>query len=392
MTEALVTPQVIEWARLRYHLTIDTAADKLRVKPDKLEAWEKGNERPTFHQAQSLAHKLHIPFGYLFLSAPPEEKLPLPDLRVVAGTQPYPPSPHFSDLLNDVLRKQQWYREYQESEGAQPIPFIGRFTLSSSPEIVAVDIRDTLGISDKMRQESESWELFLRDFIQRAESVGVLVLRSSIVGNNTSRPLNVEEFRGFAISDDLAPVIFINGQDAKAAQIFTLAHELAHLWIGESGVSNPDYGKRSSQQQHIIDRFCDQVAAETLVPKQDFLSYWQDSKTLNDNLQALAARYRVSPFVILRRAYENEKLTADDYHNQYQELLTDHKRRKSQKGGGNFYLNVAARNSNTLTITLLVATAEGRVSLMDTARLLNVKVKTLPAIQNELLKRGSVNA
>ena len=392
MTEALVTPQLIEWARQRYHLAIDTAAEKLRIKPDKLEAWEKGNERPTFRQAQRLAQKLRIPFGYLFLSAPPAEKLPLPDLRIVAGTQPHPLSPDFSDLLNDVLRKQQWYREYQESEGTQPVPFIGRFTLSSSPEIIAVDIRDTLGINDKMRRESKNWELFLRDFIQRAENAGVLVLRSGIVGNNTSRPLNVEEFRGFAISDNLAPVIFINEQDAKAAQIFTLAHELAHLWIGESGISNPDYRKRSSQQQHIIDRFCDQVAAETLLPKKDFLSHWQNNKTLKDNLQALAVRYRVSEFVVLRRVYEREKLTADDYHTQYQELLADHKRRKSKKGGGNFYLNLLARNSNTLTITLLVATAEGRVSLMDTARLLNVKVKTLPAIQNELLKRGSANA
>ena len=140
MAEALVTPQVIEWARQRYHLAIDTAAEKLKIKPGKLEAWEKGDERPTFRQAQRLAQKLRIPFGYLFLSAPPEEKLPLPDLRIVAGTQPHPSSPDFSDLLNDVLRKQQWYREYQESEGAQPVPFIGSFTLSSSPEIIAVDI------------------------------------------------------------------------------------------------------------------------------------------------------------------------------------------------------------------------------------------------------------
>ncbi len=391
-TKALVTPQLIQWARERHHLAIVTAAKKLTIKPDKLEAWEKGNERPTFRQAQILAQKLHIPFGYLFLSVPPVEKLPLPDLRTVAGAPPYPPSPDFSDLLNDVLRKQQWYREYQESEGAQPVPFVGRFTLSNNPETIAIDIRDTLGINDKMRQESENWELFLRDFIRRADSAGVLVLRSSIVGNNTSRPLNVEEFRGFAISDDLAPVIFINGQDAKAAQIFTLAHELAHLWIGESGISNPDYKKRSSQQQHLIDRFCDQVAAETLVPKQDFLSRWQDNKTLNDNLQALAAQYRVSSFVVLRRAYENGKLTTEDYDAHYQELLANPKRIKGTKGGGNFYLSLLARNSNTLTITLLVATAEGRVSQRDTARLLNVKIKTLPAIQNELVKRGYANA
>lgn len=243
-----------------------------------------------------------------------------------------------------------------------------------------------------MRQESQNWEQFLQDFIRRAESAGVLVLHSSIVESNTRRKLNIQEFRGFAISDKLAPVIFINGQDAKAAKIFTLAHELAHLWIGESGISNPDYEKRSSQQQHLIDRFCDRVAAETLLPNQDFLSRWQDSRTLKDNLQMLAVQYRVSEFVVLRRAYENEKLSASDYQIHYGALLADHKRGKSKKGGGDFYVNLLARNSSTLTITLLVATAEGRLPHKDTARLLNVKVRTLTAIQAEFVKRGFINA
>lgn len=391
MTEALVTSQVIEWARERSYLDIDTVAEKLKIKPDKLDAWEKGDERPTFRQAQSLAQKLHIPFGYLFLPEPPVEKLPLPDLRTVTGMPSRPPSPDFFDLLNDILRKQQWYKEYQEREGARPVPFIGRFTLSNSPEIIATDIRETLDINDKMREESENWEQFLREFIRRAENTGVLVLRSGIVGNNTYRKLDVEEFRGFAISDELAPVIFINEQDAKAAQIFTLAHELVHLWIGESGISNPDYRKRPSQQQNIIDRFCDQVAAETLLPKEDFLSRWDDNNTLKENLQTLATRYRVSEFVVLRRAYENEKLTADDYHSQYKELLAAHKRVKG-KGGGDFYRNLLARNSSKLTITLLVASAEGRVSQREAARLLNIKVKTLPVVRNEIMKRGYVNA
>ncbi len=228
MTEALITPQLIEWARERCGLDKDTVAGKLKIKPDKLEAWERGKEHPTFRQAQSLAHKLHVPFGYLFLSKPLVEKLPLPDLRTVVGTPPRLPSPDFSDLLNDVLRKQQWYREYQEREGARPVQFIDRFDLSSSPGIIATDIRRILDISDKVREKSKNWEQFLWEFIRRAENAGVLVLRSGIVGNNTLRKLNVEEFRGFAISDELAPVVFINAQDAKAAQIFTLAHELAH--------------------------------------------------------------------------------------------------------------------------------------------------------------------
>ena len=391
MTEAFVTPHLLQWARERYKLPIAMAAEKLKIKPDKLEDWEKGNERPTFRQAQGLAYKLHIPFGYLFLSEPPEEKLPLPDFRTIAGAQAYPPSPGFTDVLSDVLRKQQWYREYQESQGAQPLPYIGRFTISDNPETIAADIRDTLGINDSMRQESHNWEQFLQEFVRRAESAGILVLRSGIVGNNTHRTLDVEEFRGFAISDDLAPVIFINGQDAKAAQIFTLAHELAHLWIGESGISNPNYKNRSSQQQHSIDRFCDQAAAETLLPQKDFLFFWQDNKNLNDNLEALATRYRVSEFVVLRRAYDNNKLSENDYYFYYRKLITEHKRGTSKKGG-DFYRSLLARNSSTLTRILLVSAAEGRMPQREAAHLLNVKVKSLPEIQNGILSRGYANA
>lgn len=391
MTEALVTPQLLQWARERRRLPLGVAAEKLNIKPDKLERWEKGNGRPTFRQAKRLANKFYIPFGYLFLSSPPEERLPLTDFRTVAGAKEYPPSPDFLDVLNDVLRKQQWYREYQESLGAKELQFIGRFPAEDNHQLIATDIRNTLGINENMREESHNWEQFLKEFINRAESNGILVLRSGIVGNNTHRALNVEEFRGFEISDNLAPVIFINGKDAKAAQIFTLAHELAHLWIGKSGISNPNYFNKLSHQQNPIERVCNKVAAETLLPKEEFLSYWEDRNELKDNLELLAKKYRVSEFVVLRRAYDNNKLNETDYYEFYQRLIAEHKRSKGT-GGGDFYRSLLARNSSTLTTTLLVAAAEGRISQKDAARLLNVKAKSLPVIQREILFMGSANA
>lgn len=385
MTEALITPELVRWARERHKLNTQTAAEKLHVASSKFIAWETGDARPTLRQAQNLARKLSVPFGYLFLSTPPVEELPLPDLRTVAGTPPRTPSPELSDLLDDVLRKQQWYREYQENQKAIPIPFIGRFTLDDNVETVALDIMDTLGIDDDMRREAETWEHFMRLFVRKSESAGVLVLRSGIVGNNTYRKLDVREFRGFAISDGLAPLVFINGRDAKVAQIFTLAHELAHLWIGESGISNLDYMQRSIEQQNHIDRFCDRVAAQTLVPNEDFLLHWQNERDIDRNLQSLAARYRVSALVILRRAYENEKLSFSDYQAKFQELVETQRPRGGD--GGNFYTSLLARNSSTLTLTLLTATAEGDVSYRDAARLLNVRAKTLGDIRTFL---GSV--
>jgi len=313
MTEAFVTPELVTWARQREGLSAEKAAHRIKVKPDRFESWEKGVARPSLRQAQTLAQAFNIPFGYLFLSAAPVEELLLPDLRTIANRPPGHPSPELTDLLHDVLRKQEWYREHQKDEGAQPLPFIGRYSIAGHPEQIAADIRETLGINDRLRSRATTWEDFLRLLVRQAEDAGVLVLRSGVVGNNTHRKLDVAEFRGFAITDDLAPLVFINAQDWKAAQIFTFAHELAHLWIGESGISNLDYGKRSSEQQNRIDRLCDQVAAETLVPNEDFLSQWRDGNIVEENLQILARRYMVSQFVVLRRAYDNGKLTGDEY-------------------------------------------------------------------------------
>ncbi len=383
MTEAFITPRLVTWAREREGLTLETAAERVNIDPARLESWESDVAHPTFRQAQNLAQKLHIPFGYLFLRAPPSEELPLPDLRAIGDRPPISPSPELSDVLQDALRKRDWYREHQEDEEASPLAFIARYSLSESPTQIAADIRETLGINEDMRQKATSWEGFLVLLVRQAEQAGILVLRSGVVGNNNLRKLSVAEFQGFAISDDLAPLVFINGQDWKAAQVFTLAHELAHLWIGESGISNLDYRKRSSQHQNRIERLCDQVAVEVLVPNQDFISRWQVETPIDENLQALAKRYRVSQFVILRRALENEQLTDTQYWDHYDQLRAKVKG-KGPPGGGNFYANLLARNSSTLTLALLSAARVGRVPYRDAARLLNVRMRTLPGLQQRL--------
>jgi Zn-dependent peptidase ImmA (M78 family)/transcriptional regulator with XRE-family HTH domain len=382
MVEAFITREMIGWAMERVHETPISIARKLNVKPEKIAQWQSGDTRPSIRQAQELAKKLRIPFGYLYLKTPREEKLPLPDLRSVTGT--ISPSPDFLDVLYDAFRKQQWYHDYLEQDNASPIPFIGRFNLNDDTKTIAVDISKTLNISNYMRQECNSWEQFLTEFIRRAERARVLVLRSGIVGSNTHRQLNVQEFRGFAISDDLAPLVFINGRDYKTAQIFTLAHELAHLWIGQSGISNPDYMLRSKEQRHRIDQVCDSIAAEVLIPSVDFLLRWDDSYELDDNLDRIARKYRVSTFVVLRRAYEFGKIQRELFVLKYGELLGRVTRKKTDDGG-DYYKLVLSRNSRTFTSALVVATGEGRVLPKEAAALLNIRVSKLRAIENSVL-------
>lgn len=383
MADALVTPKIITWARTRNNLSIQLAASKVGVSAETFDSWEKNEARPTLRQAQVLAHKMYIPLGYLYLSAPPVEKLPLPDFRKVSGS-PKPPSPAFIDVLYDALRKQDWYREYQKLEGAEPATFVGKFSLNDSIEAIASDIRDTIGVNESMRRRARNWENFLADFIHCTEAKGILVLRQGIVGNNTFRKLDIQEFRGFAISDNIAPLVFINDQDVRVAKIFTLAHELAHLWIGKSGISNLDFSKRSTEQESNIDRFCDQIAAETLTPADDFKGYWGFQPSIEENIDYLVRRYRVSRFVVLRRAYDLDLITLSDYRTYYQ-AFWEYKKVPKMKQDGGFYQLFLCRNSNAFTLALLGSAIEGKVSYIDAARLLNVKMKSLMGISNHLL-------
>lgn len=383
MTEAFITPKVITWALRRAGMTEAEAAKRVQVPEPHLAAWERGESRPTFRQAENLAHTLHIPFGFLFLSEPPKLELPLPDLRTVNGASPEELSPEFYDVLNDALRKQEWYRSYLESEGAKPLPFIGRFSPASSVDVIAAEIDDTLAISREIRRNADTWEEFLRDFILKAEAIGVLVLRNSVVGNNTHRPLDVNEFRGFAISDDIAPLIFLNGADAKSAQIFTLAHELAHLWMGQSGISNPDYQKRASAQNHPIERVCNSVAAQALVPRQDFLSGWNSGLSLEGNLDQLTRHFKVSRLVVLRRAYELDRINDSEYWDYFHQIMPMDGKAAGQ-GRGDFYRNLLVRNSRTFTTRLVEAVLQGTVSDRVAAGLLNVQVPTFHQFTREL--------
>ncbi len=385
-TQAFITPEVLRWARERSHLTLEEAADKAAVKADQLANWERsGNARPSFRQAQKLAHVLHIPFGYLFLSSPPVERPALPDLRTVADNRRNSFSADFLDLLNDVMRKQQWYRETLEEESAERLQFIGRFHADHNENQIAQDISQTLGINDSFRTEANSWEAFLTNLIERVESIRVLVLRSGIVRNDTHRKLSVEEFRGFAVNDDLAPLIFLNGQDSKAAQIFTLAHELAHLWIGEGGISNPDLGSRRLSENLPVERFCNQVAAEVLVPQRSFLNEWHNSQHIRENVSRLNRHYRVSSLVILRRAFDLQKITWEQYNTLYRaelERLSEREVRQ-QSEGGNFYATLGVRNSKQLTKVVVSAAFEGRLLYRDAARLLGVKIQKLERVAVE---------
>jgi Zn-dependent peptidase ImmA (M78 family)/transcriptional regulator with XRE-family HTH domain len=391
MTEAFITPKVVQWARERTGVSPAQLAKSLGADLTEIEAWENGESRPPFGKAQDLAKSLRIPFGFLFLSKPPVEKTPIPDLRTVTEGRPPKVSPDFLDLLNDVLVKHEWYRGYLETRDAKRPPFVGKFRVANGVEKVAADMSALLAV-EQIRRTSHSWDEFLRDLTRSAESNGILVMRSGIVGGNTRRKLSVNEFRGFVISDDLAPLVFINGRDAKAAQIFTLVHELAHIWIDRSGISNPDPKEVPSELRNTVEPFCNSVAAEVLVPHADFLKSLP--ATFSDQTaQNLATKYRVSTIVILRRAFElnaisrNQFFTLLEREQQKQKEREEREAEEPSEAGGNFYFTLPIRNSRRFTETVLGTLQAEGISYRDAAKLLGVKTGTLPKLIEGLPRR-----
>jgi len=387
MSHALVNPDILRWARERSYLGVDMLAHKIGIRVEKVLAWEMGESLPTFKQAQKLAHTVHIPFGYLFLPVPPVETIPLPDLRTIGDFTVGKASPEFRDLIGDVMRKRDWFVEYLRKQEADIVPFIGKFNLNTSYEDVASDISETLGINGQLRQSSRNWEDFLRNMIIQAEKCGIWVMRSGIVGSNTHRPLLVEEFRGFVISEKLAPLIFINGKDAKAAQIFTCAHELAHLWVGESGISNISLGVEDTYICNNIEKFCNQVAVELLVPKSLFLVNWNLNQDIGENADRLARHFRVSTVVIARRALNLNLIDWATYWSFYESQRDKWTHiREDSEGGGDYYRTLKTRNGTRFSQAVLSSAYEGRLLFREAAALLGTSVGNLEEMASFVLE------
>lgn len=374
-----VNPDLLRWARRRSGLESATLLHRF----PKLEAWERREARPTFKQLEDFARATHTPVGFLFLQHPPVERVPIPDFRTVAGTRFDRPSPDLLDTVYLCQQRQDWYRDFARTSGEQPMAFVGSAVTTDDVEAVAAAIRHTLDLDLEERQRLPTWEAALRRLIEQADAMGILVMVSGVVGSNTHRRLDPHEFRGFALADPLAPLVFVNGADSKAAQMFTLAHELAHLWLGESAVSDADV---SASPDHAIERWCNRVAAETLLPLASVRHELDVRAALGDEAQRLARRFKVSSLVALRRIYDSGACRKDAYWAAYRAEVERLRERTPSPGkGGDFFASLGVRVGKTLAHALVVSALESRTTFTEAFRLLGIsKLSTFDQLAKRL--------
>ncbi len=375
-----VRPALLQWACDRAQVD----PEKLRERFPKYDDWENGILKPTLREVEDFARFMHVPIGTLFMSEPMHEEIPINDLRIIENQGISRPSNNLLDIIDLCQQRQDWYEGFAMSKDIELLPFVGSTTVRDDVEATAKTIQTTSGFSEEERKKLPNWAHALRYFVDQVDDLGILIMISGVFGNNPHRKLDPQEFRGFALADDLVPLIFINGADSEAVQIFTLAHELAHIWLGESILSNvaPD-----SFPSHETERWCSQVAAELLVPAVSLRENFREDTDLSDELRRLACHYKVSTPVMLRRLLDIEVLQHNKFMEQYRRELDPVKPSRGC-GGGNFHAILGTRVGQRFGSAIVASTLSGQTLFTDAFRYLGIrKVSTLKTFAESLSVR-----
>jgi Zn-dependent peptidase ImmA (M78 family) len=378
-----LTPKVLRWARERAGLDQRTLAKKVTGKPtaDRVDHWEQTGML-TFAQVRKLAHATHTPEGFLYLKEPPDDRLPIPDFRTVGDGSVKRPSPDLLDTAYMMRRRQTWMHDFLVEEDQPRLGFVGSATLNSNPQKVASEMRRTLGVGGGWANESTRIDALMR-LRHRIEAAGILIVINGVVGNNNHRKLDPNEFRRFVLSDVYAPLVFINGADFKAAQMFTITHEVAHLWINREGVSNFE----AMQPPPIrVEQWCSQVAAEFLVPASELSEAWEHVRHSAEPYQDLAARFKVSTIVAARRVLDLGLISKKQFFKFYDDYQKDERRRKEakKKKGGDFWNTQSVRVGQRFGTAVARAAREGRLLYREAYQLTGLSGKTFDRFAENL--------
>ncbi len=378
MSRVTVKESILRWALDRSNRTVE----ELQKKFPKIREWLAGKSQPTLRQLESLAKSTYTPLGFFFLSEPLRDRLPIPHFRTLGDEGLRGPSPDLLETIQSMQRRQAWMREFLLEERQEQLPFVGSVKTGVQPGHLAERMRDVLGFETGWAARESTWTDALSVLRHAIEDAGIIVVVNGIVGNNTHRKLDVNEFRGFVLVDEYAPLVFVNRADWKAAMMFTLAHELAHVFFGSSAAFDL---RKLQPAADPMEQACNRVAAEFLVPETELREHWKSIRSEAEPFQAIARRFKVSALVAARRALDLKLIVQKQFLQFYHDYQQDERRAAARRpGGGDFYLNQNLRVGKRFASTVIRAAKEGKLLYSEAYQLTGLYGETFDRYASSL--------
>ncbi len=385
---ALINPEVLRWARESSGLSVDDAAKKATVKPEKLTAWEAGDDRPSIPQLRKLARVYRRPIALFYLSKPPRMFKPMHDYRRLPGI--------VADHETYALRMEMRYaRERREIAlellrdlAIEPPGFTFAASLNHDPEKTGAELRAFLDIDLGDQFSRRAPYDSLNHWRAALESHGVLVFQTSRV--------DLDEMRGFSIADRPLPVVVANGGDSPNARVFSMLHELTHVALRSGGVCDMQERATRPPEEDRVEVFCNHVAGAVLVPREALLAEKQvrganAAGWSNEGLKQLAGRYGVSREVILRRLLILGRTTEPFYRRKRAEYAEEWRRhRDEQEGFAPPDVLALGRVGRLFAQLVLESYHQERITSSNVADYLDVKLRHLASIERHATSGAAV--
>lgn len=390
-----INPEILKWARASAGLSSRDAARKIGETEERLERLERGEIGPSPSLLERIAAAYRRPLIAFYLTSPPRTARPVGDFRTLAAPRPEEERALLDALVRDVRARQSIVRDLlEDDEDRRDLPFVACSEMGDGVEGVVDDVRKVLGVTHGDQQGANNADVLFKMLRGRAESAGVFVLLAGDLGSPQHNAISVETFRGYALVDKIAPFIVINDRDAKVARSFTLIHELAHICLGEEGISGP---AEPEIERHLppIEVFCNRVASEFLLPESALprveVTRSSDQEYINELVDKVARNWNVSRPTVLYRFYKARFIKQaiwnslrTRYISDLEKKLEQERENKSQKEGGtNYYVVKRDRLGNGLLNLARQMISDGALSYTKAAKLLAVKVSNISPLLND---------
>ena len=363
-----VNPNVLQY----YVNNAEIPFEILQVKCPHIDAFLNGEKQPTFKQLSDVAKKINVPTGLLLLQTTIEVGDKKLEFRTIGSIEIGGMSENLRDTITDMEKKQDFLRGIVEGE----LSFIGSTSIHDDVENTAKKLRKLMEIPIEW-QELSGNEAF-KFFRSKVNDLGIYVFLDGIVRQNTRRPLDAKEFRGFTLVDKKAPLIFINSTDSATGRLFTLIHELVHLFLGSSGIVNKIYLDDYSFSP--LEAFANKVTAEILVPKIELLSCSEKS------IAELSRKFKVSEYVITRRLLDCGKISIAEYQEYTADLdeTFEEVKASTKSSGGNFYNNTRFKIDTSFFHAVKNAIYSDKITYTQAFDILGVKQGVYKRLEAEM--------